>query len=58
MEVLESGDGVTISATLEGAIQPLVRVLGSLQLTDLVLEEPDLEESVLKMYSAPGEDAP
>ena len=58
VEVLESGDGVTVSATLEGAIQPLVRVLGSLQLTDLVLEEPDLEESVLKMYSAPAEDAP
>jgi ABC-2 type transport system ATP-binding protein len=57
VEVLESGDGVTLSATLEGAIQPLVRTLGSLQLADLVLEEPDLEESVLKMYSSPQEAA-
>jgi ABC-2 type transport system ATP-binding protein len=57
VEVLESGDGVTLSATLEGAIQPLVRTLGSLQLADLVLEEPDLEESVLKMYASPGEDS-
>jgi ABC-2 type transport system ATP-binding protein len=58
VEVLESGNGVTLSATLEGAIQPLVRTLGSLQLTDLVLEEADLEESVLKMYATPGEDLP
>ncbi|MBT2532211.1 ABC transporter ATP-binding protein [Arthrobacter sp. ISL-48] len=58
VEVLDSGDGgVTVAATLEGSIQPLVRMLGSLQLTDLVLDEPDLEESVLKMYSSPVGDA-
>jgi ABC-2 type transport system ATP-binding protein len=51
--VLESGDGVTLAATLEGDIQPLVRALGMLELKELVLEEPDLEESVLKMYSSP-----
>ncbi|MGM9474675.1 ABC transporter ATP-binding protein [Pseudarthrobacter sp. YS3] len=53
VEVLESGDGVTLAATLEGDIQPLVRALGMLELKELVLEEPDLEESVLKMYSSP-----
>ncbi|ALV42522.1 ABC transporter [Pseudarthrobacter sulfonivorans] len=53
--VLESGGSITLSATVEGAIQPLVRALGTLDLTDLVLEEPDLEESVLKMYSSPAE---
>jgi ABC-2 type transport system ATP-binding protein len=58
VEVLDSGDGrVTVAATLEGAIQPLVRMLGSLRLTELVLEEPDLEESVLKMYSGSQEAA-
>lgn len=57
VEVLESGSTVTVSATLEGDIQPLVQVLASLQLTDLVLEEPDLEESVLKMYSSQQEAA-
>jgi ABC-2 type transport system ATP-binding protein len=57
VEVLESDGDVTLSATLEGAIQPLVRVLGSLELTDLVLDEPDLEEAVLKMYAGPREDA-
>ncbi|MCU1516939.1 MAG: transporter [Pseudarthrobacter sp.] len=56
--VLESGSTVTLTATLEGDIQPLLRTLASLQLTDLVLEEPDLEESVLKMYAAPGKDKP
>ncbi|MCO4256907.1 ABC transporter ATP-binding protein [Pseudarthrobacter cellobiosi] len=54
VEVLESGGSITLSATVEGAIQPLVRALGTLELADLVLEEPDLEESVLKMYSSPA----
>ena len=58
VEVLESGGSITLSATAEGAIQPLVRALGTLELTDLVLEEPDLEESVLKMYSSPAEANP
>ncbi|SEP79154.1 ABC transporter ATP-binding protein [Arthrobacter sp. OV608] len=57
VEVLESNGAVTLSALLEGPIQPLVRILGSLQLTDLVLEEPDLEDAVLKMYSAQPEEA-
>ncbi|WP_426763794.1 ABC transporter ATP-binding protein [Pseudarthrobacter sp. 1G09] len=53
IEVLESNGGVTLAAVLEGAIQPLLHALGRLELTDLVLEEPDLEESVLKMYATP-----
>ncbi|MGX1160020.1 ABC-2 type transport system ATP-binding protein [Arthrobacter sp. SLBN-100] len=56
VEVLESDGAVTLSANLEGAIQPLVRRLGSFELTDLVLEEPDLEDAVLKMYSGRGEE--
>ncbi|QOD02518.1 ABC transporter ATP-binding protein [Pseudarthrobacter sp. BIM B-2242] len=55
VEVLESNGTLTLSATLEGAIQPLVKALATLQLKDLVLEEPDLEESVLQMYSMPGD---
>ncbi|AUZ35566.1 ABC transporter [Arthrobacter sp. PGP41] len=57
VQVLEADGSVTLSAVLEGAIQPLVRMLDSLQLTDLVLEEPDLEEAVLKMYAGEPEDA-
>jgi len=41
------------SGVLQGGIQPFVQALATLQLTDLVLEEPDLEESVLTLYSAP-----
>lgn len=55
VEVLEADGGVTLSAVLEGNIQPLVHALGSFTLTDLVLDEPDLEEAVLKMYAGKGE---
>lgn len=51
VEAVASDGGVTLTATLEGAVQPLVRALGSLELTDLVIEEPDLEQSVLALYS-------
>lgn len=50
-----AGDGVDLSTTWEGPIQPLIHTLAALELTDLVIEEPDLEESVLKMYgTGPG----
>ncbi|MET3204094.1 MULTISPECIES: ABC transporter ATP-binding protein [unclassified Arthrobacter] len=58
VEVLATDGSITLSATVEGAIQPLVRALGTLELTDLVLAEPDLEESVLKMYSSPADANP
>ncbi|MFJ4209518.1 ABC transporter ATP-binding protein [Paenarthrobacter sp. NPDC089675] len=45
------GISVEATATLSGAVQPLVQELARLQLTDLVLEEPDLEEAVLKLYT-------
>ncbi|NYE95407.1 ABC-2 type transport system ATP-binding protein [Psychromicrobium silvestre] len=45
-------DSVEASATLEGEIPPLLQALSTLTLTDLVLEEPDLEESVLKLYTS------
>jgi ABC-2 type transport system ATP-binding protein len=54
LEVLQVGDGVEVSAVLEGGIQPLVQALSTLKLTHLVLEEPDLEESVLKLYGMTG----
>ena len=52
LDLKTSGDGVEISTTVEGPIQPLMHVLSSLQLIDVVIEEPDLEESVLKMYGS------
>lgn len=50
LEVLPDGPDIELSATVTGPIQPLLRVLATLELRDLVLAEPDLEESVLKMY--------
>lgn len=40
------------TAVLEDGVNDLVKALGSLQLQDLVLEEPDLEEAVLGLYAA------
>ena len=40
-------------ATLAGQIAPFIQFASTLQLTDLVLEEPDLEESVLRLYVGP-----
>ncbi|MET3901701.1 ABC transporter ATP-binding protein [Paenarthrobacter sp. 4246] len=42
---------VVATATLSGHVQPLVQELARLDLTDLVLEEPDLEEAVLTLYT-------
>ncbi|WP_019483412.1 ABC transporter ATP-binding protein [Arthrobacter sp. TB 23] len=50
IEVQTAGELTEISATHEGAIRPLIRALAPLQLADLVIEEPDLEESVLTLY--------
>ncbi len=48
---------VEATATLEGEIQPFVQAASTLELKDLVIEEPDLEESVLKLYTAPDQPA-
>ncbi|MET1034396.1 MAG: ABC transporter ATP-binding protein [Arthrobacter sp.] len=47
-----AGDaGTTIAtATVEGPVGPLVRALAGIDVVDLVLEEPDLEEAVLTLY--------
>ncbi|QSZ49800.1 ABC transporter ATP-binding protein [Arthrobacter sp. D5-1] len=42
---------VVARATLSGHVRPLVQALARLDLTDLVLEEPDLEEAVLTLYT-------
>lgn len=41
------------TATLGGEIRPFIQAISTLHLIDLVLEEPDLEESVLRLYTAP-----
>jgi len=45
--------GAEATAVFGGAITPFVQAIATLNLTDLVMEEPDLEESVLRLYSTP-----
>lgn len=59
LEVRGGADAVRVSATVEGDIDPLVKVLAQHRVIDLAVEEPDLEESVLRLYGEPsgrGED--
>ena len=48
-EVIE-GDVVRITATIDGDIDPLIKLLAASTVVDLAIEEPDLEESVLSLY--------
>jgi len=43
-------DGIRLSATIEGAIDPFVKALAQYDVHELTVEEPDLEESVLRLY--------
>jgi len=47
---LRAGDAVQLSATIEGAIDPFVKSLARYEVRELTVEEPDLEESVLRLY--------
>jgi ABC-2 type transport system ATP-binding protein len=44
------GDGARVTATIEGDIDPFVKTVSRFHVNDLVVEEPDLEESVLRLY--------
>jgi ABC-2 type transport system ATP-binding protein len=48
----DAGRGtVTVTATVEAEIDPLVKSLAGFRVTGLVVAEPDLEEAVLSLYS-------
>ena len=56
LEVRQVHDGgqhgvIEARATIAGSVEPLVYVLSRTRVLDLVIEEPDLEEAVLKLYS-------
>lgn len=44
------GDVIRITATIDGDIDPLIKLLARSTVVDLAIEEPDLEESVLSLY--------
>ncbi|GGC96054.1 hypothetical protein GCM10011512_23840 [Tersicoccus solisilvae] len=49
--VLHPRDGVVdVEAEAGGPVQPLLHALAGLPVTDLVLEEPDLQDAVLRLY--------
>ncbi|MEV7799478.1 ABC transporter ATP-binding protein [Microbacterium foliorum] len=50
---VHDADGVlSLSGTVDGAIDPFLKVLARFEVRDLTVEEPDLEESVLRLYGA------
>ncbi|MCU1481711.1 MAG: transporter ATP-binding protein [Subtercola sp.] len=50
-----TGTGTEVRATVSGDIDPFVKAIASFAIVDLAIEEPDLEESVLKLYGVGGE---
>jgi len=57
LDVVDHGEGVQLSTTIEGAIDPFVKALAQYEVQDLTVEEPDLEESVLRLYGDRGRPA-
>src|SRR5690606_12280531 len=43
-------ESVQLSATIEGTIDPFVKALAQYEVQELTIAEPDLEESVLRLY--------
>ncbi|WP_108718573.1 ABC transporter ATP-binding protein [Miniimonas sp. S16] len=54
VDVREQGGAVRVSATADGEIDPLVKALARFRVLDLSAQEPDLEESVLRLYGQEG----
>ncbi|GAA2896031.1 ABC transporter ATP-binding protein [Microbacterium esteraromaticum] len=50
LEVTAQGEALQLAATVEGGIDPFVKALAQQTVRDLTIEEPDLEESVLRLY--------
>jgi ABC-2 type transport system ATP-binding protein len=50
LELTAQGEALLLAATVEGAIDPFVKALAQETVRDLTVEEPDLEESVLRLY--------
>lgn len=53
---ISTGAALTIAGTLEGDIDPFVKAIAAFTVVDLRVEEPDLEESVLGLYSKANAD--
>ncbi|MGX1793796.1 ABC transporter ATP-binding protein [Microbacterium sp. NPDC055312] len=56
LDVSTQGDVLHLTATVKGAIDPFVKALAQTTVHDLTVEEPDLEESVLRLYGSAARD--
>lgn len=56
-EVRALDDRVIVNATIEGELDPLVKALARFHVAELSIEEPDLEESVMRLYGSSSSDA-
>lgn len=52
VEISTVGESVRLAATVEGDIDPFVKAIARHRIVDLAVEEPDLEESVLRLYGS------
>ncbi|MEV4736737.1 MULTISPECIES: ABC transporter ATP-binding protein [unclassified Microbacterium] len=57
LEVRDADGILHVAVTVEGAIDPFVKTLAAWEVRDLTVEEPDLEESVLRLYGESGSPA-
>ena len=53
IDVEAAGGLVRVSATVRGEIDPVIREIAAGTISDLTVEEPDLEETVLDLYARP-----
>lgn len=58
VEVTDDGGLLRVRGTVEGPIDPFVKALARCEVHDLTIEEPDLAESVLRLYGADAAPAP
>ncbi|GAB3597826.1 ABC transporter ATP-binding protein [Microbacterium tumbae] len=57
IDIVQDSGTVQVSTTVDGDIDPFVKALAAFPVTALTVEEPDLEESVLRLYGDPGTEA-
>lgn len=50
LEAQDADDILRLAGTIDGAIDPFIKALAPFEVRDLTVEEPDLEESVLRLY--------
>jgi ABC-2 type transport system ATP-binding protein len=56
LSAADDNGSTRIVATVEGDIDQFIKTIATFTIADLAAEEPDLEESVLRMYSGPTDD--